>query len=251
MHAANCQHDDHEHPGLAGRALARALAEADRRCAETDERLTSSRRRVLELLLGSDGPQKAYDLIAAADTHGVFQLDGAGMRRMLTDMHPKDFADVTAAVALYRPGPMVNIPAFIACKSGREPIATLRFCKGCVTWVMSRARTSSSRRDLPSPDQSACSTSLVAVHVACQSLLSGECDLALAGGVCVKVPHRAGYFWQQGGIVSRDGHVRAFDARASGTPARDSLRPREGPGATPTIGSATAMGALWAAADDE
>jgi len=65
--------------------------------------------------------------------------------------------------------------------------------------------------------QSACSTSLVAVHVACQSLLSGECDLALAGGVCVKVPHRAGYFWQPGGMVSRDGHVRAFDARASGT----------------------------------
>src|SRR5438067_3960546 len=69
--------------------------------------------------------QKAYDLIAAADTHGVFQLDGAGMRRMLTEMRPQDFADVTAAVALYRPGPMVNIPAFIARKSGREPIEYL------------------------------------------------------------------------------------------------------------------------------
>jgi phthiocerol/phenolphthiocerol synthesis type-I polyketide synthase E len=65
--------------------------------------------------------------------------------------------------------------------------------------------------------QCACSTSLVAVHLACQSLLSGECDMALAGGVSVKVPQRAGYFWQDGGIVSRDGHVRPFDARATGT----------------------------------
>jgi acyl transferase domain-containing protein len=65
--------------------------------------------------------------------------------------------------------------------------------------------------------QSACSTSLVAVHVACQALLGGECDLALAGGVCVKVPQHAGYFWQEGGIVSRDGTVRAFDVGATGT----------------------------------
>jgi DNA polymerase III subunit alpha len=69
--------------------------------------------------------KKAYELIAAADTHGVFQLDGAGMRRMLTEMRPQDFADVTAAVALYRPGPMVNIPAFIARKQGREAIEYL------------------------------------------------------------------------------------------------------------------------------
>src|SRR5207302_7575761 len=67
----------------------------------------------------------AYELIAAGDTHGVFQLDGAGMRRMLTEMRPQDFADVTAAVALYRPGPMVNIPAYIARKHGREPIEYL------------------------------------------------------------------------------------------------------------------------------
>ena len=65
--------------------------------------------------------------------------------------------------------------------------------------------------------QSACSTSLVAVHMACQALLGGECDMALAGGVCVKVPQQAGYFWQEGGIVSHDGHVRPFDAAATGT----------------------------------
>ncbi|HEY8762338.1 MAG TPA: DNA polymerase III subunit alpha, partial [Candidatus Dormibacteraeota bacterium] len=69
--------------------------------------------------------KRAYELIAAADTHGVFQLDGAGMRRMLTEMRPQDFGDVTAAIALYRPGPMVNIPAYIARKQGREQIEYL------------------------------------------------------------------------------------------------------------------------------
>ncbi len=64
--------------------------------------------------------------------------------------------------------------------------------------------------------QTACSTSLVAVHVACQSLLNGECDLALAGGVAVAVPQAMGYVYQPGGIASADGHCRAFDAASSG-----------------------------------
>jgi len=68
-----------------------------------------------------DNP-KTYELLASGDTHGVFQLEGAGMRRMLMDMRPAAFSDVSAAVALFRPGPMVNIPAFIARKQGREPI---------------------------------------------------------------------------------------------------------------------------------
>src|SRR3989475_5547235 len=65
---------------------------------------------------------KTYELISNADTHGVFQLEGAGMRRMLMDMRPQSFEDVSAAIALFRPGPMVNIPAFIAGQQGREPI---------------------------------------------------------------------------------------------------------------------------------
>jgi acyl transferase domain-containing protein/acyl carrier protein/NADP-dependent 3-hydroxy acid dehydrogenase YdfG len=65
--------------------------------------------------------------------------------------------------------------------------------------------------------QTACSTSLVAVHVACQGLLNRECDMALAGGVSVGVPHGQGAFHQEGGIISPDGHCRAFDARAQGT----------------------------------
>ncbi|MEV5988019.1 SDR family oxidoreductase [Streptomyces sp. NPDC052051] len=65
--------------------------------------------------------------------------------------------------------------------------------------------------------QTACSTSLVAVHLACQSLLSGECDIALAGGVSVNVPLRNGYLHEPGGILSPDGHCRPFDAAAGGT----------------------------------
>lgn len=65
--------------------------------------------------------------------------------------------------------------------------------------------------------QSACSTSLTAIHVACQSLLGGECNLALAGGISIAVPHRVGYLYQEGGVNSADGHCRAFDADARGT----------------------------------
>lgn len=65
--------------------------------------------------------------------------------------------------------------------------------------------------------QTACSTSLVAVHLACQSLLNRECDMALAGGAAVRVPQKTGYFYQEGGIFSPDGHCRPFDAHAQGT----------------------------------
>ena len=65
--------------------------------------------------------------------------------------------------------------------------------------------------------QTACSTSLVTVHLACQSLISCECDLALAGGVSVHSPQKMGYLHQEGMILSADGHCRAFDAAASGT----------------------------------
>jgi acyl transferase domain-containing protein len=67
------------------------------------------------------------------------------------------------------------------------------------------------------PVQTACSTSLVAVHLACQGLLNAECDMALAGGVSLRLPQEAGYFYQDEGIVSPDGHCRSFDAKAAGT----------------------------------
>ncbi|MFC2145725.1 amino acid adenylation domain-containing protein [Acidobacteriota bacterium] len=72
--------------------------------------------------------------------------------------------------------------------------------------------------------KTACSTSLVAIHMACQALLNGECDMALAGGVTVTIPHQAGYMHREGLVLSPDGHCRAFDNRAAG------LIPGEGAG---------------------
>ncbi|MBV1855879.1 polyketide synthase, partial [Catellatospora sp. NEAU-YM18] len=65
--------------------------------------------------------------------------------------------------------------------------------------------------------RAACSTALVAAHTACRSLLAGECDLALAGGVHVDPNPGTGYLHQDGSFVSPDGHVRPFDADARGT----------------------------------
>lgn len=65
--------------------------------------------------------------------------------------------------------------------------------------------------------QTACSTSLVAVSMAIRSILSSECDTALAGGASITVPHRVGYVYEEGSIMSPDGHCRAFDSAAAGT----------------------------------
>ena len=65
--------------------------------------------------------------------------------------------------------------------------------------------------------QTACSTSLVAVHLACQSLMNGETDMVLAGGASIRLPQVSGYLYQEGMILSPDGHCRAFDANAGGT----------------------------------
>ncbi|MEM9220045.1 MAG: beta-ketoacyl synthase N-terminal-like domain-containing protein [Cyanobacteria bacterium P01_F01_bin.150] len=64
--------------------------------------------------------------------------------------------------------------------------------------------------------QTACSTSLVAVHLACQSLLNGESDIVLAGGATIMLPQNAGYIYQEGGIFPPDGHCRTFDAQSVG-----------------------------------
>jgi phthiocerol/phenolphthiocerol synthesis type-I polyketide synthase E len=76
------------------------------------------------------------------------------------------------------------------------------------------------RLDLRGPSvvvQTTCSTSLVAVSMACESLRSGQCDMALAGGVTVRVPQRGGYYYVAGSILSPDGHCRPFDVNAQGT----------------------------------
>ncbi|GAA2489863.1 type I polyketide synthase [Streptomyces longisporus] len=78
----------------------------------------------------------------------------------------------------------------------------------------------SHKLDLRGPSlavQTACSTSLVAVHMACRALVDEECDVALAGGASVRMPHAAGYLANPGGTSSPDGHCRAFDADAGGS----------------------------------
>ena len=74
--------------------------------------------------------------------------------------------------------------------------------------------------DLTGPSlnvQTACSTSLVLIHLACQAIRNGECKLALAVAATMRVPHTAGYLAVKGGIMSPEGHVRTFDAAAEGT----------------------------------
>lgn len=65
--------------------------------------------------------------------------------------------------------------------------------------------------------QTACSSSLSAVHYACESIRNGSCDVALAGGVSIRMPQRVGYLYKEGGILSPDGHCRPYDNKACGT----------------------------------
>ncbi|MDO8911771.1 MAG: DNA polymerase III subunit alpha [Phenylobacterium sp.] len=88
----------------------RALKHLDKRGARVD---------MAELPLDD---AKTYELMSAAQTVGVFQLEGQGMRDTLRQLRPGSIEDVTAVGALYRPGPMDNIPLFIDCKFGRKPV---------------------------------------------------------------------------------------------------------------------------------
>jgi acyl transferase domain-containing protein/acyl carrier protein len=88
------------------------------------------------------------------------------------------------------------------------------------------ATTVSYRLNLRGPSlniQTACSTSLSAVHVASRALMTYECDMALAGGVSVNAPLRSGYTYEPGGIASADGHCRSFDADATGSVVGDGV----------------------------
>jgi len=88
------------------------------------------------------------------------------------------------------------------------------------------ATTISYRLNLRGPSlnvQTACSTSLVAVHAAARAVMTYECDMAIAGGSTVSVPQRIGYMYEPGGIASADGHCRSFDAGASGSVSGDGV----------------------------
>ncbi|MER7455825.1 type I polyketide synthase [Micromonospora sp. NPDC126480] len=82
------------------------------------------------------------------------------------------------------------------------------------------ATTTSYKLDLRGPSVTvltACSSTLVALHLACQSLRIGDCDVAVVGGADIEFPYGHGYLWAPGGVRSRDGHCRPFDSAASGT----------------------------------
>jgi len=68
------------------------------------------------------GDAKTFELLSSGETVGVFQLEGAGMRRYIKELKPTTFGDIAAMIALYRPGPMEHIPTFIKAKHGLEPI---------------------------------------------------------------------------------------------------------------------------------
>ena len=88
-------------------------------------RLLTQRGVEIELLdIPLDDP-KTFELLSRGDSVGVFQLEGSGMRQVLVDMKPDAFEDIIALVALYRPGPMENIPRYVACKKGKEEPETL------------------------------------------------------------------------------------------------------------------------------
>ena len=70
--------------------------------------------------------EKTYEMLARGETVGVFQVESQGMRRALLDMRPDRFEDIIALVALYRPGPMANIPTYCARKhGGRSPTTSI------------------------------------------------------------------------------------------------------------------------------
>ena len=72
--------------------------------------------------------QETYAMLGRGDTTGVFQLEGAGMRRYIQELRPSSLKELAAMIALYRPGPMASIPKYIRCKLGQEPIEYLDPC---------------------------------------------------------------------------------------------------------------------------
>ncbi|MCL2140977.1 MAG: DNA polymerase III subunit alpha [Dehalococcoidia bacterium] len=90
--------------------------------ARTKELIESNRGLVLDLHQIPLNDAKTFAVLAAGDTTGVFQLEGSGMRRYIRELKPTVFSDIAAMVALYRPGPMEQIPRFIRSKHGEEPI---------------------------------------------------------------------------------------------------------------------------------
>ena len=141
----------------------------------------------------------AYKLISQGDTSGIFQLESGGMRRLLAGMQPRNIYDITAAIALYRPGPMSSIPHYIACREGKEtPIyetealrPILSDTQGCIVYqeqVMQIFRTlagySYARADLVRRAMSKKKSDVLAAE------RRGFCEGAVAHGVAIEDAER-------------------------------------------------------------
>jgi acyl transferase domain-containing protein/surfactin synthase thioesterase subunit/acyl carrier protein len=185
--------------------------------------------------LGDPAYVKAAPLLADADRFdaGFFEYSPHEARvmdpqqRLLLEVAWEAFED-----AGQRPGPARPVGVFVGTGGvvssylvdRLQASADLRGATGSLAHIGNDKDFASTRisykLNLTGPSinvQTACSTSLVAVHLACQAILAGECDMALAGAATVRVPQHAGYLSQKGGILSPDGHCRAFDADAAGT----------------------------------
>src|SRR5512144_903510 len=96
----------------------------------------------LDLLALPPGDRKTFKMLSQGETVGIFQLEGSGMTRYLMELRPTSIDDLAAMIALYRPGPMANIPQYVARKHGAEPITyphplledTLRDTYGVLTY---------------------------------------------------------------------------------------------------------------------
>ncbi len=113
----DCHHAEGAHPGLTGQALRRALHLAEARCAQSQERLTPPRRRVLELLLEADGPLKAYDLMAAYGAAGA-PAKPPTVYRALEFLERLGFAHRIESLNAYVPCRLAGAPhsaAFLIC----------------------------------------------------------------------------------------------------------------------------------------
>jgi acyl transferase domain-containing protein/surfactin synthase thioesterase subunit/acyl carrier protein len=137
-------------------------------------------------------------------------MEDAGMAG-LAQANVGVFAGSGGVVSSYFAAHLPNHPEFLGATGGLEHIGNDK------DFLSTRL---SFKLDLTGPSvnvQTACSTSMVAVHLARQSLLQMECDAAIVGASVVRVPHLRGYLARKGDILSPDGHCRAFDASAEGT----------------------------------
>ncbi|WP_164018516.1 type I polyketide synthase [Pyxidicoccus trucidator] len=184
-----------------------------------------------ESAVGEEVP--AFGLVADADRFDVAAFGCSPLEALMLDPQHRVFLECArealedagydparyrGAIGLYAGGSETSYLSTL--RARRELLAgasdwQLRLATG-VDFLTSRVAYKLGLRGPAVTVQTACSTSLVAIHLAAQALLSGDCDIALAGGASVHVPPRFGHY-SEGGPLSPDGRCRAFDARAQGT----------------------------------